>query len=457
VRSPSRVLAIAALAALVSGCGEGAQAIPGPLDRFTFPTGLTLAPLAGGKRALVVVSSNFDLRYSPNNGGTVIAVDPDASNGDHLEVLGAVQIGSFGGEATVLSSTPLPVAAGSPAVPATCSGWTGGNQVLVPSRDQNALYRVDIDGAGFLTCGDACKVPLNSSLGDPYGIQITCRDVFDAANPATPALEAFAYVSHLRAPQNRGWLSKLDLLSGAVSLVDLGPSPPSSFAWDADRARLYVTGRFGVIDLAALRWIDPVFSPDLVHVQNFGLDVRGSELRSIGLSSDGTRAYIAVRLFNRDLASSTGVRLPDVAGALAVVDLTETPDGAPEARILRLVQVGVGPNQVAVLPRTDKRRDVVAITNTDEGTLVLYDDDSQAIATVLGTPGATLPASFPQDGKPLFGKQPFGLASEPMGPTTRRLYVGSFDRGFISVLDVDLTHPSNVTWVRRFGQEVPNP
>ena len=449
----------------MSGCGEGARAIPGPLDRFTFPTGLTLAPLAGGKRALVVVSSNFDLRYSPDGGGTVIAVDPDASNGDQLAVLGAVQIGSFGGETTVLSGTPLPVAADSPVVPATCPGWTGGNQVLVPSRDQNALYRVDIDGAGALTCGDGCKVPLNSSLADPYGIQITCRQVVDPANPTTSSLEAFAYTSHLRAPNNEGWLSKLDLSTGAVSLIDLGPSPPSSFAWDTDLNRLYVTGRFGaVIDLAALRWIDPLFSPNLVHVANFGLDVRGAELRSIALSSPGAggqgaprRAYVAVRLFDRDLATDTGVRLPDVAGALAVIDLTETADGAPEARILRLVQVGVGPNQVAVLPRTDHRRDVVAITNTDEGTLVLYDDDSQSIATVLGTPGATLPPSFPNDGKPLFGKQPFGLASEPTGPATRRLYVGSFDRGFITVLDVDLTHPSNVIWVRRFGQEVPNP
>lgn len=441
----------------MSGCGEGARAIPGPLDRFTYPTGLTLAPLANGKRALVVVSSNFDLRYSPDGGGTVIAVDPDLSENDHLEVLGGVQIGSFGGEATVLSAMQLAAPAGSRVDPATCQGWTGGNQVLVPSRDQNALYRVDIDGAGALTCGAGCKIPLNSSLADPYGIQITCRQVVDAANPATSSLEAFAYVSHLRAPNNEGWLSKLDLSTGAVSLLDIGPSPPSSFAWDASLQRLYVTGRFGVIDLAALRWLDPVFSPSLVHLANFGLEVRGSELRSIALSSDGTRAYVAVRLFDRDLLTDTGVRLPDVAGALAVVDLTETGDGTPAARILRLVQVGVGPNQVAVLPRTDGRRDVVAITNTDEGTLVLYDDDSQAIATVLGTPGATLPDSFPKDGKPLFGKQPFGLASEPMGPAMRRLYVGSFDRGFIAVLDVDLTHPSNVIWRRRFGQEVPNP
>jgi hypothetical protein len=457
VRSISRVLAVAALLVLASGCGQGARAVPGPLDRFTYPTGLTLAPLGDGRRALVVVSSNFDLRYSSEQGGTVIAVDPDASLGDHLEVLGAARIGSFGGEAAVLSGAPLPALAGSPVAPPTCPGWTGANQVLVPSRDQDALYRVDLDAAGGLSCGSGCKIALNSSLADPYGVQIACREVFDTANPAQPAVESFAYVSHLRAPQNKGWLSKLDLSTGALSLVDLGPSPPHSFAWDAARARLYVTGRFGVIDLAALRWLDPLFAPDLVHVANFGFDVRGAELRSMALSSDGTRAYVAMRLFNRDLASSTGVRLPDVAGALAVIDLVESVVGAPEARILRLVPVGVGPNQVAVLPRTDGRRDVVAITNTDEGTVVLYDDASQAIATVLGTPGATLPASFPTDGKPLFGKQPFGLASEPRGPATRRLYVGSFDRGHISVLDVDLDQPSKVAWVSRFGREVQTP
>jgi hypothetical protein len=457
VRPLQTIVALLA-AALCSACGEGARTIPGPLDRFTYPTGITLAPLQGGAgRALVVVSSNFDLRYSPDQGGSVIAVNPDLSTGDTLSILGAARIGSFGGEVAVVTPTATPGVEGGAAAPATCANFAGAQQVLVPSRGQNALYRVGLDSAGGLSCGPGCFVPLNSSLADPYGVAVACR-------PVAGGIEATAYVSHLRVPQEIGYLSRLDLVANALSTLSVNVSPVSSFAWDTKNQRLFFTGRFGALDLAALRWIDPAFSETLVHEQNFGTDVRGSELRSIALSSPGAggpnaapRAYIAVRLFNRDVVTSVGVRPADVSGALAVVDLTDLGAG-PTARLVRLVPVGVGPNQVIVMPRGDGRRDVVAISNTDEGTLVLYDDDTGGIAAVVGTVGANLDGDpFKATVKRTFGRQPFGLASEAKGASSRRIYVGSFDRGFVTALDVDLNSPSSVSFVRRFGPEVPNP
>jgi hypothetical protein len=309
--------------------------------------------------------------------------------------------------------------------------------VLVPARTANALFRVTMDGAGGLACGDGCRIPLPSSVGDPFGVQVVCR----------PGGERSAYVSQLRAPDANGWISRVDLANAAVTLLPAGDAPTGAFAYDVARQRLYVTGRFARLDQAPLRWLDLLTGS--TQTANLAPAIRGADLRSIALSSDGTRAYVTMRLFDRDLATNLGRPL-ELAGALAVVDLAAADGGRPAATLLRLVPVALGPDQVIVLPRADGRRDLVALSSSGEGALTIYDDESSSVAAVLATD---------ERGERLFGHQPFGLVAEPVvlpaGQPGHRIYVGSFDRGFVRTVIVDVDAPALAHTDRKFGREMP--
>jgi hypothetical protein len=55
-------IAVLALAA-AAGCVDSFPPVAGPVDRFYFPVGLAVRRLPAGNTALLVVSTNFDLRY----------------------------------------------------------------------------------------------------------------------------------------------------------------------------------------------------------------------------------------------------------------------------------------------------------------------------------------------------------------------------------------------------------
>jgi hypothetical protein len=114
--------------------------------------------------------------------------------------------------------------------------------------------------------------------------------------------------------------------------------------------------------------------------------------------------------------------------------------------VLDVVELPRGATQLAVLPRSGGRRDVVAVTSAEDSTLTIYDDEAGAVATRL---------SRAENGELLFGERPSGLAVEATGATTRRIYVASFDRGFIRVVDLDLDAPGRASAGKRFGREVP--
>ena len=110
---------VALLAFLVaSGCRDSYPNVVPPLDVFYFPVGINVRQVAPtpvapyGSSQLVVVNSNFDLRYDELNGGSVLVVDPDLSQdvvlGGQLAVVGSTRIGSFGGEVGMLDGGCLP-------------------------------------------------------------------------------------------------------------------------------------------------------------------------------------------------------------------------------------------------------------------------------------------------------------------------------------------------------------
>ncbi len=412
---------LAAAAVALAACGDPPSAEPAPLDRFSSPIALALAG-----SDLLVVSSNFDLSFGIDDGGSVIPVDVGAA--PPALRAGGVRIASFAGEIAIADA-------------AACGLVE--TLALVPAREGNSLYRIGVGPTGALSCGEGCRVPLRDDFQDVFGVTAVCR----ADDPATAPDEsrARAYVGFLRTPQNRGQIVELDLRTGVTRSRDVGAGPARSFAYDALSDRLYVTS-VEAGNVAPLRWIDlagdcpfelatadggcPVAGIDLSGY------VRGAELRGIALSNPQPgrtrRAFIAARVYNADLASSIGGRPSfDVGGLLMVLDLVEGRAGV-EPRLAGLFDVGLGANEVEVLPVRAGRGDLVAVTASDDGLLWIYDDDQEALVRVFGRD--------PRTGIPLLGRQPFGLAARDDGASAR-VFVSSFRDGFVTPVDVSLDAP----------------
>lgn len=465
----ARLLATSALA-LALACSDKGPTTPPLASQFYYPTGLAVRhePVgctggsAGCQTQLLVVSSNFDLRFDPAIGGTVIAVDvgkaiagydpaqspqplvPISAGGAQL---GVADVGSFGGELAILDE-------------GSCPGWQTSlgqaPQALVASRSQNALYRVNIGSTGL---GLAETVALDGTFGDPYGVTIACGTFNGLARQ-------LAFVTYLRTPNSEGELLQIDLAPGAGDArinIDLGLNVGGSIAlahsaiFDAPSTRLYVTERFGQNSFSPLRWFSLGATESSPSSVDLFSQIRGAEIRGMAISSDRTRGYLAVRIYDADTAAATGVRpTGDVAGALAVMDLTAGPNGQPAATLLRLVPIDRGASEIRVVPRLDPTtlqqrtvggkplRDLVAVTCTDDNTVVLYDDDTGVVSRVFDicttTESAPVPCAL---GDPLTGKQPFGLAVELLANTgNARLYVGSFDRSWVNVIEIDPLNPA---------------
>ncbi len=409
--------------ALAAGCSDTGAAAPPPFDRFLFPTGLAVRTLPDGRTNLVVVSSNSDLRYSQ---GTVLSVDPDASGdarlGDlKLATLGSAAIESFGGEIGLTGS---------------CGA---GAYALTVSRTADAAYRITMGDDGSLACGAGCAIPLDPNLADPYTVTVACH-VPVAASTSSPPPAPFngAYVGYLRTPNADGWVTEIDLDRSAVTQsVNLGVSPVRSGAYDAARALLFLTSDFGASGVSPLRWLDllhqgaPALGPQSV---DFSTTVRGAVGRGAALSTDGTRLYVALQIYDADAAAASGI-LNFVSGALAVLDVTPLASGAPRAEVLRVVPVDLGPTEVRVIPRSGGGRDLVAVSCTDGNRLDVYDDGSGTVVQTVGVDPAL--------GTPILGRQPYGLAVETASSRCSvisgcaRLFVGSFDQGFVTVAEVD--------------------
>lgn len=499
-----RKLAPLALVAAVA-CSDAVPSSSPPRDRFYFPSGIALTRLSNGDAGLVVASSNFDLQFDASNGGTVIVVDvddtlakadPAAGPAQHIApptVVGSARIGSFGGEVAIVDD-------------ATCPGWTSGLArpvtALVASRSLNQLFAVPLapgSAPGGLTCdgrggGLDCPVlDLDPTATDPYGVTVAC----EGGAPGTPPTSAYAFVTYLRTTASQGLVTRVNLLAASqgkllpasvdttVPPMDfLGPPTSSSafspgLAGDATHPaippRLFVTSRFAVLDTTPLRWAD-LSDGGFAVGSAFLIDpvVRGADMRGLALSSPGLprRAYVALRLFDVDLAASIGVRPPtDTGGALAVIDLDEKPAGGPRLAVLDVVPIGRGANEVRVVPRQDTAGnplpDLVAVASTDDGTVSLYDAATGAVAKVFALERSDPAAPPVGDGRcdegvpppcplgaPQMGKQPFALAVE--APFTRagvqdaagkpvplaRLYVGSFDRSWVNVVEIDPLNPA---------------
>lgn len=402
-----------ALAALMAGCGDYARTGDSPADIFYFPTGIAVGHVpvgctggtAGCSTHLYVASSNFDLRYDLDTGGALTAVDADTSR----RIGAPVRMGSFAGDVALVDST-------------TCSGWASDPLVLVASRSARTLYGMTLGADGSPSCGAGCAQPLDVHLSDPFALAVGCRGGSDFT----------AWVGFLGSYLGLGWVQPVALPSLAPQTAHTGTSilvPPSqAMTYDPVSERVYWVSVYAGAR-AALYFAD---MGDPSGSRSIALSIPG-EATGLAISSDGTRAFVALRLFNA-LAATTSSRPADLGGALAILDLTEQPGGGPSGTLLRLVPLGLGPSMVRTVDRRALGlRDLVAVTCTDDSTLHLYDDEVGAVLQVIGADAK---------GAPVLGTRIYGLAVEsPFRTATSsnaiRFFVASFDDGTVSAVQVD--------------------
>jgi len=486
-----RVAVLAGLAA--AGCTDSYPASLPPSDSFYFPVGIAVRQLppascaapATSCSALVVVSTNFDLRYDQTTGGTVLSVNPDTSTDTfdpsspgHLDTLGFLRIGSFGGELAI-AETSCPASwpscrSGCPELAAAGLG-DGVARVVTASRADQTVYLADMDGTGALTCGPTCPAVLSLQSLDPYGVGLACGSQAGVS-------AASAYVSQLRAINNQGLLTRLDLVGGAFDTVELASPTTYTSAFDPTDGLLFLSTQLGLTQ--PLRWFRPLLLPAVtsgasnapaVQQVDLATDLRGTLTRDLQVSNDRTRLYVVLELFDADALANSGVIIAR-GGAIGVFDLTRNSFNQPSMTLLAAVPTCLGSGQARVLPPRPLApdghvpRDLVAVTCDVDGTLVLYDDEAGKVVDFVGLDPVT--------GVPLLGRQPFGLAVEPLDPSRAtvstlpdaaalgygpspcgagsscvRLYVASFEQSWVNILEMDAAQPGSLTLVKRIGME----
>jgi hypothetical protein len=427
-----------------------------------------------GSSQLVVVNSNFDLRYDESSGGTVLVVDPDASQdteeGGQLSVRGSYRMASFGGEVGMVDGGCLP---GWPDCPSACSTLSadpaisgGGAKLILASRSSLILYRMAMAADGSIQCDENCPYKLPIQRLDPYGVSVAC-----SADAPTPV--AYAFVSHLQATNNLGWLTRANLQTGAeadvLGLV-LGSNATYASVYDPTSDLVFVSASAAVN--AQFRWFNPLVTVSTVDGFSvpdysgpfFSNFMPGAVARDMALSSDGTKLYVTVQLYDLTLAVQTGAFFTQ-GGALAVFDLSQTAFAEPRMALLGVERTCIGAGQIRRLPSRSGKPDLFAITCDLEGALAIYDSGAQTVVKYVGLD--------PDTGLPALGRLPFGLAVEPIdprratvpvqsplyddspcgaGPSCQRIYVGSFLNHWINVLELDPDKPNEVALVKRIGR-----
>ena len=468
---------------MAAGCRDSYPSVVPPLDVLYYPIGLAVRqmppdPAVAAKQygwtQLVVVNSNFDLRYDESTGGSLLVVDPDQSqdsqDGGQLAVLGATRIASFGGEIALVDGGCLP---GWPDCPSACSTIAndpeiraGGATLVFASRSSQLIYRLSMAQDGSLACNGTCSYLLPISVLDPYGVSTVCSN-----RSGIPV--AHAYVSHLLSANNLGYLSRLSLVDDGTGIQPfvLGADSTYTSIFNPVDDRLFVSSSVSINP--QFRWFNPLVTPSEVEGflvpdyagTAFSTFLAGAVARDMALSRDGRSLYVSVLLYDLTLAIQTGI-LYTQGGAVAVFDLTDTAFGEPRMSLKGVVRTCLGAGQIRRLPAPVGVPDLFAVTCDVEGALAIYNSQSQTVVKYVG--------HDPSTGVPLLGRSPFGIAVEPINPARAtvqpigttdyppspcigkaactRIYVGSFLENRINVLELDPTQPSQTELVKSIGR-----
>ncbi len=467
---------------MAAGCRDSYPSVVPPLDILYFPVGMTVRQMPADKTVearkygwsqLVVLNSNFDLRYDERTGGSLLVIDPDlsgeATTGGQLAVLGSARVASFGGE--------LAMADGRceylwPDCPSYCSTIAqekeikdGGAKLVFASRSSNVIYRMSMAGDGSISCNGTCSFTLPITVLDPYGVSMVCSE-------RSGIKVAHAYVSQLMSANNLGYLSKLSLVDDKTGIQPLVLGADSTYTSVFDRVndRLFVSSAISINP--QFRWFNPLVTasdvdgflvPDYAGTF-FSSFLTGAVARDMALSTDGKRLYVSVLLYDLTLAIQTGI-LYTQGGAVASFDLEQNVLGEPSMALMGVARTCLGAGQIRRLPVRYGMPDLFAVSCDLEGALAIFDSESHTVVRYVG--------HDPTTGLPVLGRYPFGLAVEPInplratrnGPTSTypdspcvdriactRIYVGSFLDNWINVLELDPDWPGEAVVVKRIGR-----
>ncbi|MDP2270867.1 MAG: hypothetical protein Q8N23_22300 [Archangium sp.] len=447
---------------LLAGCPETSGANAPPIDRLYFPVGIAHVDVAGSTEGvLFVANANSNKRYAT---GSVVALQLDLLGLPELSVdAGApsilrltdlkmtetqsVQIASFASELAVqpISATEYrlyvptrsegmnayqlaariegttPVLSCVDATGQDCSGkGTSMTPKVFDGIDAGVQWPLTPFGvaAANRTCATTAEC---CATGDSCGRTCEAGRCLDANRlPFADVWVSYAPRSDASALLNGraliGHVARLDsddFTFKTENLIPIGPGGSNSVA--VAGSWVYVTGRI----------LNP--APNLLRLVNREGVVlstaleslfRVSDSRSITVSSDGQRLFIVGRV-------------PDT---LLVATITNQ-NSVPTLNFVRGVPLCDAPNDAKVIPRAG-RGDLVAVTCTASGTVVLYDDE-------VGDLVAQLPG---------VGAQPYSLAVDVRG-NAARIFVSTYGDGRIAVIDVpSLDRPQAARIVATLGE-----
>ena len=453
---------IVTVVAALSGCPNTSATSGPPLDKLYFPTGIAHVDVPGKTEGvLFVANANFDKRFGT---GSIVALSLDTLG---LPALGAaapgvkelpalniaanqaVQIASFSGELTVQPVGP------------------GSYRLYVPTRSEGMnVYRtlatIDSNGVPSLACiGESSQNCLDTGVSlsprefeqtdagvprapSPYGVATaprSCTVDDDCCAAGTTgcgrtctasqcigtdgAPFADVWVTHLTQADSpllsglnlRGYLVRLDSDAFQVSessFLPIGAGGSNSIA--VSGAWVYVSGR---ILLPAPNLMRLVNRDGVVLTTSLEAYFRVSDARGVAISADGKRLFMVGRV-------------PDT---LLEIKIDES-QGIPVLTFVRAVPLPSSPNDVKIISRPGKG-DLVAVSCTGAGSVVLYDDVvGDLVSQIAGV-----------------GVQPYSLAVDVRG-NGARIFVSDFGDGRVGVIDVpDLNRPQDARVVAHLGAQ----
>jgi hypothetical protein len=442
--------------ALGASCGQRSDELPAPpLTQLHYPGLMAAVGRSGADPVLEVVSTNLDNLYAD---GTLLGV-PSASTSSAVPFLGGVVVTSDATEVRVLQdATDVLQGADTPTL--TQCGFGADPLLYLGTRDQ--LYRMDVT-SGVPVCGPGCTTGLDGRFaGDAWPVAISCP--VPAGNRPRRA-----WVGYLAGVNNNGYVGQISLDAAGNPLNDLvqvyvGKGFPQAFAYDPTWDRLYFVTREYQLT-SALRWIEPGPGGCLPFLDAFGVQdeqnrgchveytgfvlssvLRGAEGADVKLSNELSacetpvdpgvqcrKAYVAVRVYNADLAAVNGTRpIDDIGGQLWVMEIPQS-DAAATPRLLRRLDVGLGVIRLQVIPRGPGLPDLVAAAARVDDQLWIYDDATGLIAAGVGRD---------KNGFPLLGHDLLGLAAVRLPTGVVRVFVTAMSDHWVSAVDVDPADPA---------------